>query len=129
MTAALVFPVLLVTTSATQPPAAVPTFEEALLAAETSSGSPGGEAYQREFGKKSSKHLGAALDHCLGGPVATLASFQVLLKVEADGRVSSALVRPEGRVSACVRDRLKRRNFPKPPAGGTWRLVNVRLNP
>ena len=125
----LVLAVLLHAAGAAQAPMSVPTFDEALVAAGESIEAPGGEAYQKEFGKKSSKYLGAALDDCLGGPAAVQSSFQILLKLEADGKVGSALVRPEGPVTACVRDKLSRRTFPKPPAGSTWKLVNVRLGP
>src|SRR3989304_8930434 len=96
----LVLAVLLVPAGASQAPTSAPTFDEALVAARESIQAPGGEAYQKEFGKKSARHLGAALDECLAGPAAVQSSFQILLEVEADGTVSSALVRPGGPVTA-----------------------------
>ena len=103
-------------------------FDEALAAAKASLKTPAGAAYQKDFAPQSNQHLASALNDCLGGPVSKETSFQVLLKVESDGKVSSALVRPSGGVTACVRDKLKRRTFPR-PAEGTWKLLEAKLNP
>ena len=103
-------------------------FEEALKAAEANMSSDGA-AYNKEFGERSAKHLGSALTSCLGGPVSSPLSLQILLRVELDGKVSSALARPDGTVAACVRDKLKRAKYPKPSSSGHWRAVAVGLNP
>lgn len=73
--------------------------------------------------------VAAALSACLPGSGAAPASFDVLLRVAADGTIGAALVRPKRRGPDCVAGRLKRRTFPKPPVDGTWKAVRVRLNP
>lgn len=108
---------------------AEPDFDQALLEAEASLRSVEGQEYDKEFGKKSAKHVAAALNACLPGSGATPASFDVLLRVAADGAIGAALVRPKGRGPDCVASQLKRRTFPKPPVDGTWKAVRVRLNP
>src|SRR5688572_6200238 len=122
MTMSPLFLALLVFASPAPPSTADAPFDEALAAAKASLSTPGGEAYQKAFGSKSSKHLASALDDCLGGPVSRQTLFQVLLKLEPDGKVSSAMVRPEGGLTICVRDKLKRRTFPR-PSEGTWKLI------
>jgi len=102
-------------------------FEEALRAAEANMKADG-LAYNKEFGQRSAKHLGSALTSCLGGPVSSSLSLQILLRVELDGKVSVALARPDGTLAACVRDKLKSAKYPKPNSSGHWRAVAVDLN-
>jgi hypothetical protein len=128
MTMGPLFFALFVTASPSPPPNADIPFDEALALAKASVNVPGREAYRKALAAKASKHLESALNDCLAGPVSRQTLVQVLLKLEPDGKVSSAMVRPEGRVTICVRDKLRRRTFPK-PAEGTWKLIEVRLNP
>jgi hypothetical protein len=128
MTTVFVILTLLTTWQGPSPtPAAELPFEFALLAAEKNRESPEGRRYNNDLNRSAAGHLPSVLERCLGGPVSGQLSFQVLLQIGENGKVVTAMVKPETRAAACVRDTLKHRRFPKPPTDGHWGLVNLQL--
>ena len=57
----------------------------------------------------------------------TGASFDMLLKLAADGRVDDAMANPESPITTCYLRRAKKDKFPKPPSAGHWVVVTIRF--
>lgn len=82
-------------------------------------------AFSKELAAKFNARL-KQLDACRTKDE-TGASFDLLLKLAADGRVAEAIANPKSKIAACYRKQALKDRFPKPPSAAFWVAVSVRF--
>src|SRR5258708_27036545 len=101
------------------------TFAEALLLARTNLTT----AEEKRYDASHAGYYGPTMGSCVeAAKKPDLSSFQLLLKLGADGRVTKAVVGPETNLSLCFRDKLEGSIRPKPPRPDYWVLVEMSLS-
>lgn len=101
------------------------TFADALQAAKDSLGTPEGKAYDDSLAKYSEQYIQAAQTCAAASKTHDTMPFQVLLKVGADGVVTTTLTKPETDIAACFAGKAKEVSLPKPPKPGHWVLLDM----
>lgn len=101
------------------------TFDDALKAANDSLGTPEGKAYDDSLAKYSEQYIQAAQACAVVSKTHDTTPFQALLKVGADGVVTSTLTKPETELATCFAGKAKQITLPKPPKPGHWVLLDM----
>jgi hypothetical protein len=102
---------------------------ESLRVARANLNTPEGKRYDVKLASYTSEHDGPAMGACVeAAKKPDLSSFQLLLKLTADGHVRCAMVNPETNISICFRDQVKKESLPRPPRSDYWVLVEMSLS-
>jgi hypothetical protein len=79
-------------------------FEELIKAAKQDVSTIEGKAYEREFMKKSGQSMANFMSQCTSyTPKEEMLDFEIIFKIEQDGSVAEAFVRPETMLSTCFK--------------------------
>ena len=101
-------------------------FSDAISAVEANLKTPEGKRYDEQFGKELVPKFGPALKECKQSTSSgSKSTFDIFLKLTADGAVSEGLVHPETPFAVCARAALLKGKFSPPPRGEYW--VNIHL--
>ena len=101
-------------------------FDSILAIAEKNVGTPAGAAYDQAFGQAMQAQLGMQMAKCFTRtPNPDLAKFDMLVQVDASGKASEVLLRPETNVALCFRPRIGEAAFPEPPRPAYWVHVEM----
>ena len=103
-------------------------FSDAIAAVDANLKTPAGKQYDERIGKEFSDKYMSTLKQCKQSLPAgtTIDSFDMFLKLNAEGKVLEGLVHPEMQFSVCVRTALLAGKFSNPPHGDYW--INIRMD-
>lgn len=101
---------------------------DARAAVEANLKTPAGKAYDQQFGKEFMQKQLPALKRCKESAGKDLASFWILIKLDAGGAVKEVLLRPTTKLGTCARDILLNSAFSPPPKPSYWVSVFMKLN-
>ena len=103
-------------------------FSDAIAAVDANLKTPAGKQYDECIGKEFSDKYMSTLKQCKQSLPAgtTIDSFDMFLKLNAEGKVLEGLVHPEMQFSVCVRTALLAGKFSNPPHGDYW--INIRMD-
>jgi len=103
-------------------------FSDAIAAVDANLKTPAGKQYDERIGKEFSGTYMSSLKQCKQSlPAgATIDSFDMFLKLNAEGKVLEGLVHPETQFSVCVRTALLAGRFSNPPHGDYW--INIYMD-
>jgi hypothetical protein len=105
-------------------------FDDALKSAQVNASTPDGKAFDADIGKQFGEHHGDTMVRCTHDvPESELASFELLLKLAADGKVQEGLVRPETKIATCLQKTVVNDTFQKPQRAGYWVRIKMSLGP
>ncbi len=101
---------------------------DALAAVDANLKTPAGKQYDERIGKEFSDKYMSSLKQCKQSLPAgtTIDSFDMFLKLNAEGKVLEGLVHPETQFAVCVRTALLAGRFSNPPHGDYW--INVHMD-
>ena len=102
-------------------------FSEALAAVDANLKTPAGKQYDERIGKEFSGKYMSSLKQCKQSLRAgtTIYSFDMFLRLNAEGKVLEGLVHPETQFAVCARNALLAGKFSNPPHGDYW--INVHM--
>jgi hypothetical protein len=87
-----------------------------------------GRTYGKALEKVFPKDHGATLSACANEtPNPDLSKFTLLLRIDAQGVVESAMVKPATNLAACLEGKIKGWKTLPPPHGGFWAKLDVKL--
>jgi len=103
-------------------------FSDAIAAVDANLKTPAGKQYDERIGKEFSDKYMSTLKQCKQSLPAgtTIDSFDMFLKLNAEGKVLEGLVHPETQFSVCVRTALLAGKFSNPPHGDYW--INIHMD-
>ncbi len=105
-------------------------FDDALKTAQANAATPDGKTFDDEIGRQFGERHADTMVRCTHDvPESELASFELLLKLAADGKVQEGLVRPETKVATCLRKTVVNDTFKKPPRAGYWVRIEMSMKP
>lgn len=105
-------------------------FEAAMAAAQTNVATPEGAAFDAELGKQFNERHASTMVQCTVDAGDTkLATFNLVMELDAAGAVLRALVRPETPVSACLQKAVAHDVYGKPPRAGYWVRAEMVFKP
>jgi hypothetical protein len=103
-------------------------FSDAIAAVDANLKTPAGKQYDERIGKEFSDKYISSVRECkqslTGG--ATADSFDMFLKLNAEGKVLEGLIHPETQFTGCVRTALLAGSFSHPPHGDYW--INIHMD-
>jgi len=102
-------------------------FSDAIAAVDANLKTPAGKQYDERIGKEFSDKYISSVKQCKQSlPAGTTAdSFDMFLKLDAEGKVLEGLVHPETQFTGCVRAALLAGKFSNPPHGDYW--INIHM--
>jgi len=83
--------------------------------------------YEGPFNKAFYGRFSGWLNHCTQQTGQGLADLDLLLALDAQGKVSTVRVQPESGLTECFAAQVRRAQFPAPPSGGLLVPVTVRI--
>lgn len=83
--------------------------------------------YEGPFNKAFYGRFSGWLNHCTQQTSQPLADLDIILVLDAQGRVATLRVQPESGLTACFTEQVKKEQFPAPPSGGLRVPVSVRI--
>jgi hypothetical protein len=96
--------------------------------AESNVRTPAGRAYEGVVIGRVDEWLRPALERCVkDAPPEERISFDVLVRVGAEGQAEEALFAPETAVARCVAPEFRSAKYPSPPQPSWWVKIQVRL--
>jgi hypothetical protein len=103
-------------------------FSDAIAAVDANLKTSAGKQYDERIGKEFSGKYMSSLKQCKQSlPAGTTAdSFDMFLKLNAEGKVLEGLVHPETQFTGCVRNALLAGKFSNPPHGDYW--INIHMD-
>jgi hypothetical protein len=103
-------------------------FSDAIAAVDANLKTPAGKQYDERLGKEFAGKYMSSFKQCKQSlPVGTtIDSFDMFLKLNAEGKVLEGLVHPETQFSVCVRTALLAGRFSNPPHGDYW--INIHMD-
>lgn len=100
--------------------------EQALAASKENAKTGEGAAYDTAVGRAFIEKHANTMTRCTdSAAVSDLQTFDLLMNIREDGRIDEALVRPETKVSLCVREAVRDDTFPAPPGAAYWVHVHM----
>jgi len=90
-------------------------FDELLDKVKKDSETPSGPTYHSVVSKVYHEKLLRRIMYCVVGEIPPSESFQVVLIIGADGKVSQDVVSSETRMSKCIQKQFLKGKFPQPP--------------
>lgn len=103
-------------------------FASILATAKKNRATPAGAAYDEAFGRSMQAQLGMQMARCFTRtPNPDLAKFDMLVRLDAQGKSSEVLVRPETNVALCFKPRIGEATFPEPPQPSYWVHVEMEV--
>jgi hypothetical protein len=102
-------------------------FSDAIAAVDANLKTPAGKQYDGRIGREFSDKYISSIKQCKQSlPAgATVDSFDMFLKLNAEGKVLEGLVHPETQFTDCVRAALLAGRFSNPPHGDYW--INIHM--
>jgi len=105
-------------------------FDGAMSAAKANVAEPEGVAFDAELGKEFGARTGGTMIQCTAGAGDTeLATFILLMELDANGSVVRSLVRPQNKVSTCLQQAVAHQTYAKPPHAGYWVRADMQYKP
>jgi hypothetical protein len=103
-------------------------FSDAIAAVDANLKTPVGKQYDERIGKEFSDKYISSVKQCKQSlPAGASAdSFDMFLKLNAEGKVLEGLVHPETQFTSCVRSALLAGRFSNPPHGDYW--INIHMD-
>jgi len=103
-------------------------FSDAIAAVDANLKTPAGKQYDERIGKEFSDKYISSVKQCKQSlPAGASAdSFDMFLKLNAEGKVLEGLVHPETQFTSCVRSALLAGRFSNPPHGDYW--INIHMD-
>jgi hypothetical protein len=83
--------------------------------------------YEGPFNKPFYGRFSAWLNQCTQQTGQGLVDLDLLLGLDAQGKVSAVRVQPESGLTECFADQVRKAQFPAPPSGGLSLPVSVRI--
>ena len=106
------------------------TFEEAMQSAQKNVSTPEGKAFDRTVGIWFGERHAKTMDKCTEAVSdSELVSFDLLMRIGADGHVAETAVRPETKVATCVRHAVEHDMLSRPPKADYWVHIAMSLKP
>lgn len=104
-------------------------FSDAIAAVDANLKTPAGKQYDERIGKEFSDKYMSSLKQCKQSLPAgtTIDSFDMFLKLNAEGNVLEGLVHSETQFMACARTALLTGKFSNPPHGDYWINIHMEL--
>jgi len=89
-----------------------------------------GRSYGKAMERAFPKDHGATLSTCASEtPNPDLSKFTLLLRIDAQGVVESAMVKPATNLAVCLEGKIKGWKTLPPPHGGFWAKLDLKLKP
>ena len=88
---------------------------------------PAKSYYQGPFNKAFYERYSGWLNHCTQQTGQQLADLDLVVTLDAQGKVSDLLSRPESVLTDCFAGQVKKEQFPAPPSAGLRVPVSVRI--
>jgi len=106
------------------------TFEQALQLAKANVSTPEGKTLDHNVASWFGQRHAETMNRCTAGvDDSELVSFDLLVKLGADGRVLKAAVRPETKVATCVLRAVEHDVVSRPPRADYWVRIAMSLKP
>jgi hypothetical protein len=103
-------------------------FSDAIAAVDANLKTPAGKQYDERIGKEFPEKYMSSLKQCKQSMPAdaSIDSFDMFLKLNAEGKVQEGLVHPETQFTVCARAALLAGKFSNPPHGDYW--INIHMD-
>ncbi len=103
-------------------------FDSILAIAKKNLQTPAGAAYDQAFGSSMQAQLGMQMAKCFTRTQnADPTRFDMLVQVDAKGKASEVLMRPETNIALCFKPRIAEATFPEPPQTAYWVHVDMQV--
>lgn len=96
----------------------------AVAAVDANLKTPEGKKYEEHMGKDVEKYF-PAMRECKKTESGTPADFDMLLRLNSDGKVAEVLIHPETAMAMCSQGAFRSAQFSPPPRGDYW--VNIHM--